>query len=252
MYSSYMHAAVRPGPLSKKSKHNTMHSTLGELKHWANSTACLWCLVTDQRAFARGRAEAPFVKENIESFLSLYKITYYYSVADLLCHGFVFVTDVLSHVFAPNFTKNFEKWLIFEKSGLFFAKIHKFRFRNCFANFANLCNFSTNQLDSFLDSEKYCKLRIWLQNFGPIQPRTSLEKSDVSWPTIEINRTDLPPSGTQACLSKRQFSSNGSIGQSFAACNTNRTALLSGQSDPIVGHWPKVDCLCFDEFIVHI
>ena len=26
-------------------------------------------------------------------------------------------------------------------------------------------------------------MRIWLQNFVSIQPRTSLEKSDVSWPT---------------------------------------------------------------------
>ena len=28
-------------------------------------------------------------------------------------------------------------------------------------------------------------MRIWLQNFVSIQPRTSLEKSDVSWPTAQ-------------------------------------------------------------------
>ena len=43
--------------------------------------------------------------------------------------------------------------------------------------------FLKNQLDSFVDFEKCCKMRIWLQNFVSVQPRMSLEKSDVSWPT---------------------------------------------------------------------
>ena len=47
----------------------------------------------------------------------------------------------------------------------------------------NFATFSKNQLDSFVDLEKPEKMRIWLQNFVSIQPRTSLEKSDVSWPT---------------------------------------------------------------------
>ena len=46
----------------------------------------------------------------------------------------------------------------------------------------NFATFSKNQLDSFVDLEKPEKMRIWLQNFVSIQPRTSLEKSDVSWP----------------------------------------------------------------------
>ena len=32
-------------------------------------------------------------------------------------------------------------------------------------------------------------MRIWLQNFVSIQPRTSLEKSDVSWPTMTTARS---------------------------------------------------------------
>ena len=39
-------------------------------------------------------------------------------------------------------------------------------------------------------------MRIWLQNFVSIQPRTSLEKSDVSWPRgcrrLEQNHGDDP------------------------------------------------------------
>ena len=48
----------------------------------------------------------------------------------------------------------------------------------------NFTTFSKNQLDSFVDLEKPEKMRIWLQNFVSIQPRTSLEKSDVSWPKM--------------------------------------------------------------------
>ena len=44
----------------------------------------------------------------------------------------------------------------------------------------NFATFSKNQLDSFVDLEKPEKMRIWSQNFVSIQPRTSLEKSDVS------------------------------------------------------------------------
>ena len=50
-------------------------------------------------------------------------------------------------------------------------------------NFANFCDFlqnfatfSKNQLDSFVDLEKPEKMRIWLQNFVSIQPRTSPAK----------------------------------------------------------------------------
>ena len=49
----------------------------------------------------------------------------------------------------------------------------------------NFATFSKNQLDSFVDLEKPEKMRIWSQNFVSIQPRTSLEKSDVSWPTAQ-------------------------------------------------------------------
>ena len=80
--------------------------------------------------------------------------------------------------------KIFEKISDFRKNQhFFFAKIRKFR-----KNFAIFCDFlqnfatfSKNQLDSFVDLEKPEKMRIWLQNFVSIQPRTSLEKSDVSW-----------------------------------------------------------------------
>ena len=37
------------------------------------------------------------------------------------------------------------------------------------------------QLDSFIDFEKCCKMRIWMGKSVSIQPRTSLGKSDVSW-----------------------------------------------------------------------
>ena len=35
-------------------------------------------------------------------------------------------------------------------------------------------------------------MRIWSQNFVSIQPRTSLEKSDVSWPTARIFKNRHP------------------------------------------------------------
>ena len=83
-----------------------------------------------------------------------------------------------------NFAKNQR---FSQKSAFFFAKIRKFR-----KNFAKFCDFlqnfatfSKNQLDSFVDLEKPENMRVWLQNFVSIQPRTSLEKSDVSWPTVD-------------------------------------------------------------------
>ena len=83
-----------------------------------------------------------------------------------------------------NFAKNQR---FSQKSAFFFAKIRKFR--KIFAKFSdflqNFATFSKNQLDSFVDLEKPEKMRIWLQNFVSIQPRTSLEKSDVSWPTAQ-------------------------------------------------------------------
>ena len=38
------------------------------------------------------------------------------------------------------------------------------------------------QRENCADFEKCCKMRIWMQNFVSIQTRTSLKKSDVSWP----------------------------------------------------------------------
>ena len=85
-----------------------------------------------------------------------------------------------------------------QKSALFFAKIRKFR-----KNFAKFCDFlqnfatfSKNQLDSFVDLENPEKLRIWLQNFVSIQPRTSLEKSDVPWPTACCRAQTSRPSSS--------------------------------------------------------
>ena len=43
--------------------------------------------------------------------------------------------------------------------------------------------------ENIVDLEKPEKMSIWLQNFVSIQPRTSLEKSDVSWPTA-VDRGD--------------------------------------------------------------
>ena len=82
--------------------------------------------------------------------------------------------------------------LLLQKSGNF-TKLSKglrslaefCNFWRLFAKVAKFCNFSKNQLDSFVDLEKPEKMRIWLQNFVSIQPRTSLEKSDVSWPTAQ-------------------------------------------------------------------
>ena len=61
-------------------------------------------------------------------------------------------------------------------------------------NFAKFCDFlqnfatfSKNQLDIFVDLEKPEKMSIGLHNFVSIQPRTSLEKSDVSWPLSRAN-----------------------------------------------------------------
>ena len=66
---------------------------------------------------------------------------------------------------------------------IFSKKVPKFaKFCDFLQTFAT---FSKNQLDSFVDLEKPEKMRIWLQNFVSIQPRTSLEKSDVSWPTAQ-------------------------------------------------------------------
>ena len=80
--------------------------------------------------------------------------------------------------------QNFAKNQRFPQKSALFSKIRKFRKK--FANFCdflqNFATFSKNQLDSFVDLEKPEKMRIWLQNFVSIQPRTSLEKSDASWP----------------------------------------------------------------------
>ena len=76
-----------------------------------------------------------------------------------------------------------------QKSALFFAKIRKFHIflQNFCDLLQNFATFSKNQLDSFVDLEKTEKMRIWLQNFVSIQPRTSLEKSDVSWPWMKAS-----------------------------------------------------------------
>ena len=113
--------------------------------------------------------------------------------------------------------QNFEKNQRFlQKSAFFFCKnpeiSHFFlKFLRFLQNFAT---FSKNQLDSFVDLEKPEKMRIWLQNFVSIQPRTSLEKSDVSWPTV------TPGAGTAIELLLRSWTryrpgrrSRGSVGE---------------------------------------
>ena len=72
-----------------------------------------------------------------------------------------------------------------QKSTLFLQKSGNFAKILLFLFLQNFATFSKNQLDSFVDLEKPEKMRIWLQNFVSIQPRTSLEKSDVSWPTAQ-------------------------------------------------------------------
>ena len=57
-------------------------------------------------------------------------------------------------------------------------------------------------VDSFVDLEKPEKMRIWLQNFVSIQPRTSLEKSDVSWPTMAFISALLRGTGQQGSPSR--------------------------------------------------
>ena len=64
-----------------------------------------------------------------------------------------------------------------------FRKNHRFFFLQKSENFAYICKilrffanfatFSKNQLDSFVDLEKPEQMRIWLQKFVSIQPRTS-------------------------------------------------------------------------------
>ena len=44
-----------------------------------------------------------------------------------------------------------------------------------------IAKFCKIQVENFVDFEKCCKMRIWMQNFVSIQPRTSRKKSDVSW-----------------------------------------------------------------------
>ena len=73
-------------------------------------------------------------------------------------------------------------------SSLFFSNLQKIaKFRKICDFLQNFATFSKNQLDSFVDLEKSEKMRIWSQNFVSIQPRTSLEKSDVSWPTVGVS-----------------------------------------------------------------
>ena len=87
---------------------------------------------------------------------------------------------------------NFQKIAKFCKKSAIFAKISSFFaiIRKILKKFAKFCDFlqifatfSKNHLDSFVDLEKPEKMRIWLQNFVSIQPRTSLEESGVSWPS---------------------------------------------------------------------
>ena len=70
----------------------------------------------------------------------------------------------------------------FRKNQHFFCKIPETSQKFCkiLRFVAKFATFLKNQLASFVDREKPEKMRIWLQNFVSIQPRTSLEKSDVS------------------------------------------------------------------------
>ena len=70
----------------------------------------------------------------------------------------------------------------------------------------NFAEISKNQLDSFLDLEKPEKMRLWLQNFVSIQPRTSLEKSDVSWPTVPTRNDPASVSSTTETFSPSPLS----------------------------------------------
>ena len=42
-------------------------------------------------------------------------------------------------------------------------------------------NFGEIHFENFVDFEKCCKMRIWMQHFVSIQPSTSLKKTHVSW-----------------------------------------------------------------------
>jgi len=81
--------------------------------------------------------------------------------------------------------QNFEKNQRFSQKSASFLEISQ-KIANFCDFLQNFATFSKNQLDSFVDLEKPEKMRIWSQNFVSIQPRTSLEKSDVSWPTVGV------------------------------------------------------------------
>ena len=86
-----------------------------------------------------------------------------------------------------NFAKFCEKSANFAKISTFFCKnpdISQNFAKKILRFFTKFAEFSKNQLDSSVDLEKPEKMRIWLQSFVSIQPRTSPEKSDVSWPIL--------------------------------------------------------------------
>jgi len=69
----------------------------------------------------------------------------------------------------------------FQKIVKIFAKIFKF--------LAEICKICSREDDFLVDFEKCCKMRIWTRKSASIQPRTSLRKSDGSWPN---GRTACP------------------------------------------------------------
>ena len=55
-------------------------------------------------------------------------------------------------------------------------------------------------------------MRIWLQNFVSIQPRTSLEKSDVSWPMVKSPACRSLPAPRRSRSCARRALCRGSLG----------------------------------------
>ena len=92
-----------------------------------------------------------------------------------------------------NFLAEFSKSCkILQKISDFWQKSGNFlKFRKMLRNFAKSCKFLKIQLENFVDFEKCWKMRIWMQNFVSIQPRTSPLKS-VSFVSAEEHTPSRP------------------------------------------------------------
>ena len=103
-------------------------------------------------------------------------------------HFSAFFENYKNIVFSPanfvNFCKNFAKKLAnFAKNFKIFQNFEDFAkilptFCKMLPKFCKICS---REDDFFVDLEKCCKMRPWLQKSASIQPRTSPGKSDVSW-----------------------------------------------------------------------